>query len=371
MTFLFSGLGRYLFFRTLQGFALALGVVAASILLVDVVEQLRTVGTRADISLWRALGLTALRTPMLIEQTLPFVVLAGSMVGLLQLNRRSELIAMRAAGVSAWKFLTPTVAAAMLVGIVAITILNPLGAHLYERYEAVTAALENHGSKNDNEKKNGIWLRQGDGGTQTVIHAAGVKPNSTVLDRPTFFFFEVDPADGALRFVNHIQARQAELRPSQMWELRDLIESRPGEVARTEPVVSIPTTLERGALFDRFVTPSALSFWRLPGFIETAKRAGLAPVRYELKHQALLALPLMLAAMASFGAVSSLRLQRLGGLAQFLLYGITGGFLLYFSAQLAGAFAITEVVPPVVAAWSPPLTGFFSALAFLAFTEDG
>ena len=371
MSFLFSGLGRYLFVRTLIGFGVALGVVAASILLVDVVEQLRTVGARSDISLWQALGLTAMRTPMLIEQTLPFVVLAGSMVSLLQLNRRSELIAMRAAGVSAWKFLTPTLTAALLVGVLAITILNPLGAYLFERYEAITASIENEGAQPSERNKNGIWLRQGDGASQTVIHADSMAPNSTVLLAPTFFFFEVNPTDGALRFVNHIQARSAELRPSQMWELRDLVESRPGEVAKTEKVVSIPTTLQRAALFDRFVTPSALSFWRLPGFIETAKRAGLAPLRYELKHQALLSLPLLLAAMASFGAVFSLRLQRLGGLAQFLMYGITSGFVLYFSTQLAAAFAVTEVVPPVVAAWSPPLTGFFAALAILSFTEDG
>jgi lipopolysaccharide export system permease protein len=51
--------------------------------------------------------------------------------------------------------------------------------------------------------------------------------------------------------------------------------------------------------------------------------------------------------------------------------GIGAGFLLYFSGQLASAFAITEVVPAIVAAWSPPLTGFFAALAILSFIEDG
>lgn len=371
MTFLFSGLGRYLLVRSLLGFALAMGAVAASILLVDVVEQLRTVGARADLSLWQALGLTALKTPMLLEQTLPFVMLAGSMIGLLQLNRQSELIALRASGVSAWQFLTPTIAAAFMIGVVATTILNPLAAHLYERFEAARVALERRETEVDATTRNGVWLRQGDGVGQTVIHAQSIAPNSTVLQRATFFFFEIDPGDGALRFVSRIQARSAELRPSQMWELRDLVESRPGEVARAQPVISIPTNLEGSALFDRFVTPGALSFWRLPGFIETARKAGLAPVRYELKHQSLLALPALLAAMASLGAVFSLRMTRMGGTARFLAYGAGSGFLLFFASQIAAAFAMTEVVPPVVAAWSPPLTGFFAALAILSFTEDG
>ena len=55
-----------------------------------------------------ALRLTLLKTPMLVEQTLPFVVLAGAMMAVIGLNRSSELVAMRAAGVSAWRFLAPS-----------------------------------------------------------------------------------------------------------------------------------------------------------------------------------------------------------------------------------------------------------------------
>lgn len=369
MDFLFTGLGRYLFLRTLTGFGIALSAVAASILLVDVVEQLRTVGARVDLSLWQALGLTALKTPMLIEQTLPFVVLAGAMIGLVQLNRRSELIALRAAGVSAWRFLGPTAAAAIVIGIFATTILNPIGARLYERFEAIQARLEGE-NQSDVVTRNGVWLRQGDASSQTVIHADSIDPNSTKLKKVTFFMFEV-LEDGTLSFANRINAEEAVLRPSSMWELRNLVTARPGAPPVPEPVVSIPTTLEANALFDTFVTPGALSFWRLPGFIGSAKAAGLAPTRYELKYQSLLALPLLLAAMASLGAVFSLRLQRLGGLAGYVVMGIIGGFVLYFSGQLAAAFAITDVVPPVVAAWAPPLTGFFAALAILSFVEDG
>ena len=371
MNFLLTGIGRYLFVRTLYGFGIALAAVAASILLVDVVEQLRTIGARTDLSLWQALGLTALKTPMLVEQTLPFVVLAGTMIAMIQLNRRSELIALRASGVSAWRFLAPTAVAALITGIFATTMLNPIGAHLYERYEAIKANLEGNAGGPNAVTRNGIWLRQGDGASQTVIHADSIAANSATLEHATFFLFEIDPKDGALRFVNRIQAAQAVLRPSSMWELRNMVEARPGEPPKAETVVSIPTTLEANALFDTFVTPGSLSFWRLPGFIASARAAGLAPVRYELKLQTLVALPALLAAMASLGAVFSLRLQRLGGLAGYTMVGIGAGFLLYFSGQLAAAFAVTEVVPAVVAAWSPPLTGVFAALAILSFIEDG
>src|SRR5690606_11898629 len=110
---------------------IALIGVLACILLIDLVEQMRDVGTRTEISILEALRLTLLKTPMLMEQTLPFIVLAGTMMAVIGLNRSSELVAMRAAGVSAWRFLAPAVFVGAALGLLSITMLNSLGARLY------------------------------------------------------------------------------------------------------------------------------------------------------------------------------------------------------------------------------------------------
>jgi lipopolysaccharide export system permease protein len=121
MGFMFSRLGRYVIVCVLGGILIALIAVLVSILLIDFVEEMRTVGARADLGPMEAARLTLLKTPMLIEQTLPFVVLAGSMMAIIGLNRRSELIAMRASGVSAWRFLTPPAFVGIVLGIITIT----------------------------------------------------------------------------------------------------------------------------------------------------------------------------------------------------------------------------------------------------------
>ena len=90
-----------------------------------------------------------------------------------------------------------------------------------------------------------------------------------------------------------------------------------------------------------------------------------------MKGQALLAYPLLLAAMAGLGAAFSLQLYRLGHLAQWGAAGGGIGLFLFFYGQLAGAFAITQAVPAAVAAWSAPVAGIFIALALVAFLEDG
>jgi lipopolysaccharide export system permease protein len=366
MRFLTSRLGRYLTARTIGGVSIALAAVLVSILLIDLVEQMRSIGSRADLSAVDAVRLTLLKTPMLIEQTLPFVVLAGAMMALIGLNRSSELIALRAAGVSAWRFLTPPAFVGVVLGVLVVTVINPIGAKCYQQFEMEKARLM--AVQREAAPRNGIWIRQGDADSQVVIHADAVNAETARLDDATFMFFEV--RDGALRFSRRVRAAHADLKPG-FWQLYDVIEAEPGGEPEHHARRSFRTNLEPTELLDRFVAPATLSFWRLPRFIAETTEAGFAPTRYELKLQSLLAYPLMLAAMAGLGAVFSLRLQRLGDMAQWGAYGAALGLFLFFFSQLAGAFAITQAVPPAVAAWSAPLTGAFVALALIAFLEDG
>jgi lipopolysaccharide export system permease protein len=361
MRFLFSAVGLYLASEALGGFLIAHAAVGATTSLIDIVEHMRQ-----DFPLDAAIRLTLLRAPLLMEQTLPFVVLAGAMIAMVRLNRTSQLVALRASGVSAWRFLAPSAVWAACLGLLVIVAVNPLGSYLYSVYESTRARME---SQNQAATlQNGVWLRQGDQQGQVVIHGATVSANGARLERATFLFFE--ERAGALRFARRISAARADLRPG-FWQLTDVTEAVPGERPIGQAHLAIPTHLHPTELLERFVDPDSLSFWALPGVIREAEAAGLAPVGYEVKWQSLLAFPLMLAAMAGLGAVFSLRLQRLGELAQWGAAGVGLGLLLFFLSQLAAAFAATRAVPPVIAAWAAPLTGVFTALAIVAFLEDG
>lgn len=365
MRFLTSVLGRYLIYRTLQGVGVIAAGVLATIVLIDVVEQVRGAGVRSELTVLGAFELTAYRAPMLLEQTLPFIVLAGVMLTLNGLNRRNELVALRASGVSAWRFIGPPTALAAALGLVSTMALNPLGAMLNHRYEQRVAEL-NGAARPEAEP---IWLRQGDEAGQVVIRASAVAPEAGRIADAVFYFFEFTP-EGALVFVRRVAAAEAELRDG-FWQLHGVIEGEPGGAGVKAPYLAIPTSLEPEALMERFASASTLSFWQLPQVIENARAAGLTPVRYETRWHALLAAPVMLAAMAALGAIFSLRLQRLGGAAAWTAGGVAAGFGMFFFSSFATAFAIAEIVPPVVAAWAAPLAGLLAAMAALGFLEDG
>src|SRR5690606_8682541 len=75
-----------------------------------------------------ALAVATLQLPILMQQAVPFIGLVAAMVTLISLNRRYELVIARAAGISAWQFLTPIAIGSFLFGLLALLILNPIAA---------------------------------------------------------------------------------------------------------------------------------------------------------------------------------------------------------------------------------------------------
>ena len=105
-----TGVGRierYVIGYMLLGLITALAIVSAVVILIQFVELTSQVGTRADVGPNSILQLTIYRVPAIIQILLPICFLFGGIGAFVVLNRRSELVAMRAAGVSAWRFILP------------------------------------------------------------------------------------------------------------------------------------------------------------------------------------------------------------------------------------------------------------------------
>lgn len=365
---------RYVFKECLKGMAVTFGVILAAIILVDVVEQLRTVGEAANISVVTAVWLTLLKVPMLIEQTLPFLILVSSILVFSRLSRLSELPAMRAAGLSAWRFLAPLALLAVLLGIFSVTLLNPLGAHLTSNYEQVRATLVGKAVDGIAPSKNGIWLRQGSETDQFVIHAKSTEQTGVVLKGVKIFEYSRVYTSGKstndFAFKRRLEAETATLKDG-FWELTQVVENTPGEETVHRRALSIPTDLDPAKLLDRFASTSTIGFWQLPTFIADTKRAGLDAMRYEMHYHSLLAAPILYVAMALIGAIVCLRLARLGGTAQLIAWGAFVAVMLYFVTELSSSLGAAGAAPTLIAALAPPLFALFGALTAIAYLEDG
>ena len=339
--------------------------IASMVFLLDIVEQLRKAAGKPDVTFGVVVQLSLLQLPFLVQKTLPFIVLFGSMMAFWKLSRSNELVIARAAGVSAWQFLLPAVLLGALVGGIQTAALNPLAAAMLARFEKLDAEYMKRTTSSLAISPTGVWLRQGGSGSQTVINARRISTDGSELLTATFFNFEHPE-----RFINRIDADRARLEDG-YWLIRDATISAPDETSRHVESYRIATDLTRDRIQNSFALPETMSFWDIPAFLETLTSAGFTGHRHLLYWHTLLAMPLLLAAMVLFAAVFTLKIGTRTGATRTIGAGVICSFLLYFASDIIYAKGLSGSVPAILSAWSPAAISALLALAMVFHLEDG
>jgi len=366
-------LGTYIALKFLGIFAWAFGAVFALVVIVDLVELMRANSAgRADFL--DLVGMALLHAPSITVTAAPFIVLLAAMACYAMLARTSELVAARAAGVSAWRLILPSLIAAVLLGAATFGIYNPLAAAFAERFQALEEQTIGRSTSRLSVTGDGIWLRQGDARGQTVIRARKATPQVDTLNGVTVFRFGPDGD-----FVNRLSAQRATLEPG-LWRLEDvrswrLPDDELPDADRTQAIkydtLTLPTDLTRERIVESFAPPQTVSFWALPDFIDLLDESGFSSLRHRLHWHSLLATPAVFAAMVLVGAAFSMRHRRFGGLGGMALGAVLSGFAYFFLSDISGALGASGSVAVLLAAWGPPLAAMLFALGLLLHLEDG
>jgi len=334
--------------------------------LLDYIELIRRSATKMHVTLWMLLEMATLKLPHTAQEVLPFAILFGTMLAFWRLTRNHELVVARAAGVSVWQFLTPAILVALLVGILAVTIFNPLASLMEASYEKLESRVLRQGSDLLSLSDAGLWLRQSDqAGNQIIIHAEKLAPGDLTLDSVTLFFF-----NDQTRFISRIDAQTAKL-TTHDWLIENGVRWVPNEPSEPFTELRLPTTLTSRKIEESLASPDAMSFWDLPGFITLLEQSGFPAQRHRLHFNVLLARPFLLCAMVLVAATFSLRMQRRGGATLMIIGGVASGFLLYFLSDVVFAFGLSAKVPVTLAAWTPTGVSLIFGVSMLLHLEDG
>ncbi|MFE3836962.1 LPS export ABC transporter permease LptG [Pseudogemmobacter sonorensis] len=363
-------LSLYIARRFLGSVGMVFLIFFGILLLIDMIEQLRRFSD-AGVSMGTTLQLALMNVPETLYRILPLIFVIGSVALFLALARSSELVVVRAAGRSGLRFLATPVFVSLVVGLLAVAVLNPIVAATSKAYEDLRAGLSAGGQSVLSVSDSGLWLRQGGDYGQTVIEAARANLDGTELYDVTFLTFGPDGIP-----ASRYHAARARLSPG-AWVVEgakfwDLTAANPELVSTDLPgETRLPSDLTPERIRDSFGTPSAVPVWDLPDHIEGLERAGFSARAYRLWFQMELAQPLLLTAMVLVAAGFTMRHARFGKTGMRVLYAILSGFALFFLRNFAQALGESGQIPIALAAWSPPVAAVMLALGLLLHLEDG
>ncbi|SHN87514.1 LPS export ABC transporter permease LptG [Bradyrhizobium erythrophlei] len=365
MSMVTNTLGRYFAGRFVVA---ALGVFAAIfvlLVLVDYIEMVRKTSGLTDVSAIAVAETSLFRVPQLLEKMMPFCILIGAMTCYLALSRRLELVVARAAGVSAWQFIAPALASAIILGLLATTAYNPMSANLRELSKRMEAELFGNAPGGGVQDAAGFWINQINSDGQAIINAARSEQQGARLTGLTVFRF-----DNNDQFKERIEAQQATLEEGQ-WLFKSVRRYTLNGPPVDQDTFTLATSLTAAQVRNSFSTPETVSFWQLPGYIRSSESSGFATAGYRLQYHKLIAQPFLLAAMVMLAASVSLRFFRFGGVQKMVLSGVGAGFLLYVLSKVTEDLSKAELMHPIASAWLPVCVGGLTGFLALLYLEDG
>jgi lipopolysaccharide export system permease protein len=355
---------RYLAVQFLLGVALVYAIFLMMAFSIDIVDLLNRTAGR-NVPTVTAIGMAVLQLPDLGQKFLPFAILLGGVFTFVRLSRSRELVATRAAGVSAWDFLLPPLTVAVLIGVLTVTVFTPISARMFSEFAGLEARYVKGQESRLSVSLNGLWLRQGDARQQSVIHALRVAQQGEHLEDVLVLLY--GPND---HFSGRIDAKSAQLQ-DRYWELHDAWVSDLRGVPVHHETYHLPTTLTPEQIVESSTAPDALSFWDLPSYIRAAQAAGFSASRYQLYLYTLYALPALFAAMVFMAASFSLKLGREGGMARVILFSAACGFGVFFFQDLTTVLGRSGAVPILLAATAPALASILIGMTLVFSQEDG
>jgi len=303
----------------------------------------------------------SLRLPEIISRFLPFSVLLGTILTLSTMNQNSEIVALKASGLSAHQVLAPLILASIGVAIVSFAfndrIVSRATATLTQWKNADYAPVPI-----DRGDRSNVWVRDGD--DLVEVDQIRGRGDAAKLSDVTLY----DRTGGSL--VGIIRAPHG-VRAGTGWKIwpTTRFDVASGKMTNIGTVI-----VAKGVRPDQFtlatVDADGLSFFALRSAINDLADAGRPTKALEGSMWHKLSGPLSALLMPLLGAIAAFGLARSGKLFIRAVIGMALGFAYFVADNFALAMGNLGAYPPFLAAWAPFLLFFLIGEAVLIRTEE-
>ena len=337
-------LDRYIGKAIITGVLSVMAVLLILDTLVGFAGQSHVIG-QAGYTMWHALGYVLLRMPQQIYELFPMIALLGTMLGLGSMANNSELIVIRAAGVSMWQFIFSISKTALLVMMLAVFIGEVIAppAVQYAKLQRVKALSRQITLNTDY----GLWVRDGD----SYVNVRRVETNGTLTGITLYTF------NGRNELKSLTRAARANYDGEDWYMTKVKITqfTKQGTHVKKLNRKKWKTLLSPNLVNVVSVSPENLAIWKLKSYIAYLEENGLDSSMYKLSFWTKIFMPITIATMILIALPFILGSLRHAGVGQRILIGFLGGLTFYLVNRLSGQMGIVYGLPAIMSAGLPTL----------------
>ena len=301
---------------------------------------------RGRYGIFQVLQFVILSIPKTLYEVFPMAALIGSILGLSVLAKDSELVVMRAAGISIRRLVFSVLKVGLIMAMLAVVIgelVSPFTETKAQRIKAESVSGSGIRQKSDF----GLWMRD----DNTYVNIEEVLPDLTLLKIKIFEF----DSNNYLRFLSYAdKGRYSQNR----WMLQDLKRTMindDGSASDTVTAAFWSTAVNPRILEVFMIQPDQLSIWQLSRYIDHLKLNKQETNNYELVYWAKIVTPFATAVMLILAVPFVFKQARSGTLGRSLFTGIMVGLAFFILNKAFSYFVLLFNIPPFLGASIPTL----------------
>lgn len=304
----------------------------------------------------------SLRIPQLVSRFLPYSVLLATLITLVTLNQNSEVVAMKAAGLSAHQVLSPLLLTAALVAVISFGFNERIVTRANATIKA-WEAVEYGPIPEDSGVRANVYMTDGENiMTAATLTGAGEKIELTNVTWYT-------RAPGGI-ISEQVKAQRATY-AAPGWRLENAKTFDVGSAETQEiDTLVVGETLTPAQMDLQSIDPDGQSFWELSQTIDAFEAVGRRTTEMRAKWWHRISGPLSALLMPLLGSIAAFGLARSGQLFVRAVIGMALGFAYFVVDNAALAMGSFGGYPPFLAAWAPFLLFLLLGETVLIRTEE-
>ncbi|MCC7264419.1 MAG: LPS export ABC transporter permease LptG [Candidatus Latescibacteria bacterium] len=346
-------LDRYVLRRHLLCLAAAVLALLLVAVIVDLIEHIDTfIDYRA--TWWQIARYYTYHAPYWIALTLPIAALLGTLFSLTSLARANELTAMKAAGISLYRLLSPLLWFSLFFGGLAFFFTDLVVPAATYRYRQVWDELRGAGRTDGSRRQ--VLLQDVDG---QLVFARAYDAAKAQASQVSW------EQERGGRVIRRLEGRRLDWRQDR-WVLvdgREYLLAEGQTQARIFSELELPSlTLRPEAFAQQQKKTEDMDYGDLRAYIARARANGEDATRQQVDLHLKIAFPFTCFVIVLLGAPLAADARRTG-LAGSFGKGILICFVYYSAVKAGQALGWNELLAPILAAWLPNL--LFGALGLL------
>jgi lipopolysaccharide export system permease protein len=344
-----KSINKYIINEYIKSLFVVMAVMLSIVLLINLLDEFNFFKSKKDLKFIFFIIFTILKTPNVLINLFPFIVLFGGIVFYLKIYNHNEVISLRVMGYSNIQIILIPALTSFVIGYVIVFLIVPFSSSMLRYYEDLRSEY--------NETKNlvfvnetGIWILDKNEKEKNIIRIEKINKDFSVVSQITIYNY-----DASNNFIRRIDATEGNVKDKN-WLLNKV------------NIISINKKNNKDNYLNNYNYTSNVNISELKNVYKNTETTSLLDINKEMliledkgystidlriRYQKLISFPIYLLAMSILSGLMIINLGKTSNYLKYGSYGVIISIIIYFLNDLSITIAKSGIISVDFSVWIP------------------